>query len=448
MSDREKMKSNLLMESESKANLFNIRALIICTLIAVIAELLMEVGLFTLDATLTRISTISDFFLFMIPFIVYYLHDKVLKKEKPIIQNKHFKILVLVCAFTGITIISILLSFHAVLVLIIPVVLGAQYKKSKRMFIIVLIVTILTVPITIYGSFFFGIPDKNLLKALVEGEEAMSFAKRVELATPTRMVDVLTHYVIPRTLEITAIDLIVAGITKRDSQMLDEQIELSSRVQEEMEKRNDMQLHVIEDLASVIETRDLETGKHIIRTKEYVKMLSREMAKYDEYKDVLTDKLIDQIENTAPLHDVGKIAVSDTILLKPAKLTKEEFELMKVHTIKGGEMIQSIFRNLNDDAFFEVAFDIAKYHHERWDGSGYPEGLKHEEIPLSARIMALADVFDALTQKRVYKPAFPPEEALLEIKRCAGTQFDPKMTEIFLSLSDELIEYVNNNLEE
>lgn len=448
MSDREKMKSNLLMESESKANLFNIRALIICTLIAVIAELLMEVGLFTLDATLTRISTISDFFLFMIPFIVYYLHDKVLKKEKPIIKNKHFKVLVLVCAFTGITIISILLSFHAVLVLIIPVVLGAQYKKSKRMFIIVLIVTILTVPITIYGSFFFGIPDKNLLKALVEGEEAMSFAKRVELATPTRMVDVLTHYVIPRTLEITAIDLIVAGITKRDSQMLDEQIELSSRVQEEMEKRNDMQLHVIEDLASVIETRDLETGKHIIRTKEYVKMLSREMAKYDEYKDVLTDKLIDQIENAAPLHDVGKIAVSDTILLKPAKLTKEEFELMKVHTIKGGEMIQSIFRNLNDDAFFEVAFDIAKYHHERWDGSGYPEGLKNEEIPLSARIMALADVFDALTQKRVYKPAFPPEEALLEIKRCAGTQFDPKMAEIFLSLRDELIEYVNNNLEE
>lgn len=447
MIDREKMKSDLFIESESKANLFNIRALIICTLIAVIAEILMEVGLFTLDATLTRISTISDIILFMVPFCVYYIHDKLLKKEKPIIKNKHFKILVLVCAFVGITIISVLLSFHAVLVLVIPVVLGAQYKKSKRMFIIVLIVTILTVPITIYGSFFFGIPDKNLLKALVDGEEAMSFAKRVELATPTRMVDVLTHYVIPRILEIAAIDLIVAGITKRDSKMLDDQVELSSRVQEEMEKRNDMQLHVIEDLASVIETRDLETGKHIIRTKEYVKMLSREMAKYDEYKDVLTDKLIDQIENAAPLHDVGKIAVSDTILLKPGKLTKEEFDLMKVHTTKGGEMIQSIFRNLDDDAFFEVAFDIAKYHHEKWDGSGYPEGLKNEEIPLSARIMALADVFDALTQKRVYKPAIKPEDALNEIKSLAGIQFDPKMTEIFLSLSNELIEYVNNNLE-
>ena len=153
MIDREEMKNKFLIESETKANIFNIRALIICTLIAVVAEVLMEVGLFTLDSTLTRISTLSDIFLFMIPFIVYYVHDKLLKKEKPIIQSKCFKVLVLVCAFTGITIISILLSFHAVLVLIIPVVLGAQYKKSKRMFVVVLIVTMLTIPITIYGSF-------------------------------------------------------------------------------------------------------------------------------------------------------------------------------------------------------------------------------------------------------------------------------------------------------
>jgi len=195
-----------------------------------------------------------------------------------------------------------------------------------------------------------------------------------------------------------------------------------------------MQGHVIDDLAALIESRDVSTGEHVSRTKRYVELLARALQKRERYRDVLSDEVLDRIVRAAPLHDIGKIAVSDRILQKPGRLTPDEFEEMKLHASKGGEMVHNILGNLGDEAFLETASQIAQFHHERWDGGGYPTGLKGEEIPLPARIMAVADVFDALVSERCYKAAMPPEQAFRIIEEESGRQFDPDLTALIPEL--------------
>ena len=157
----------------------------------------------------------------------------------------------------------------------------------------------------------------------------------------------------------------------------------------------------------------------------------------DKYKDYLTPKMCENIINAAPLHDIGKIAVSDLILCKPGKLTDEEFEKMKIHTVKGGEIINNILNELGDKEFLRIAYEVAISHHEKWNGKGYPYGLKEEEIPLPGRIMAIADVFDALVAERVYKKPMPIDKAIEIIIGDAGTHFDPNLVEIFKLVLDD-----------
>ena len=181
----------------------------------------------------------------------------------------------------------------------------------------------------------------------------------------------------------------------------------------------------------------IETGEHIKRTKRYVDILANKMFDDDYFKDKITRNDIYLIERAAPLHDIGKIAVSDLILLKPGKLDDDEYEKMKLHTTKGGDMINRILSNLGDEEFLQVAYDIAMFHHEKWDGSGYPKGLKGEEIPLAARIMAVADVFDALVAERCYKKPMPVDKAIEILNKDAGTHFDPEIIRIFNEVSDK-----------
>ena len=222
--------------------------------------------------------------------------------------------------------------------------------------------------------------------------------------------------------------------------MQDKQKKLQDLAKAEMEQKAQMQNHVIEDLAGVIETRDVGTGEHVIRTKKYVGIIARELQKDSRYADLLPDKVIEEIESAAPLHDIGKIAIPDSILLKPGRFTPEEFEIMKKHSEKGGEMVDSIFVNLGDKAFLDKAYDIAMSHHEKWDGSGYPKGLKGEEIPLAARIMAIADVYDALVSKRVYKDPMAPVDAFKIILEGAGSHFDPNIIDIIKGMEGEFRE--------
>jgi hypothetical protein len=200
-----------------------------------------------------------------------------------------------------------------------------------------------------------------------------------------------------------------------------------------------MQTQIITGLASLIENRDEDTGEHVARTSTYVKTLAEKAREDGVYEKELDDHFIDLIYRAAPMHDVGKIVVPDHILKKPGRLTDEEFAQMKMHASAGGRVIHEILEGITDEEYMRFASDIATYHHERWDGQGYPEGLAGDEIPLSARIMAVADVYDALISERCYKKAMPIDQALNIIREESGTHFDPQLAEVFLNHSDLFI---------
>ena len=201
---------------------------------------------------------------------------------------------------------------------------------------------------------------------------------------------------------------------------------------------DEVQTKLIMVLADLVENRDASTGDHIKKTAIYTGITMNQMKKMGYYTDQLTDTFISNVIKSAPLHDIGKIKISDTILNKPGKLTDEEFEIMKKHTTYGAEVIEQCISSLPNSEFLCEAKNIAAYHHEKWNGKGYPYGLEGEEIPLSARIMAVADVFDALVSKRVYKDAFSFEKAMSIIEEDSGTHFDPKVAEAFLAASAEV----------
>lgn len=434
------LSDDLYIEAEADANLFSLKCLMVLCFFVVLSEILNEIGMFEIPLTFMRISSAIEAVILAVPLIVFLVHDKWLKKPDSILKKKQLKHIILTTTYISIGLMCSTLSFHAVILLAIPPLIAAQYKNQKGLFTRVVIATVILVFVGVYGSFFFGTVDRNLIRSDLTDEELESIATRFEIATSKRMLELFTHYVIPRLLCVIAIALLVFGITHRNAKMLEKQIELDKKVNEEIKNLAKLQSRVIDVLATLIETRDVGTGEHVIRTKRYVSMIANELRKHDKYKDQLTDDEIMRIENAAPLHDVGKIVVSDTILLKPGKLTPEEFDAMKVHTTKGRKVIRDIFAGMENEEFLRVAEQIAMYHHEKWNGCGYPEGLKGEDIPLSARIMAVADVFDALVSVRVYKKAVPPEEALNIMMEESGSHFDPDIMEIVnANLRDELI---------
>lgn len=199
-----------------------------------------------------------------------------------------------------------------------------------------------------------------------------------------------------------------------------------------------MQSGLIYVLADMVESRDKNTGDHVRKTVAYVRLIMNKMKEKGIYEDILTDEYMDDVANSAALHDVGKIMVSDLVLNKPSRLTDDEYELMKKHTTAGNRIIASAMSLVSDTGYLKEAKNLATYHHERWDGKGYPSGKAGEEIPLSARIMAVADVFDALVSKRSYKEPFPFEKAMDIIKEGAGSQFDPVIADLFVESADDV----------
>jgi putative two-component system response regulator len=216
--------------------------------------------------------------------------------------------------------------------------------------------------------------------------------------------------------------------------------ELLQNQNENLEKKvaeRTMQLSLMQDatimaMATMAETRDNETGNHIRRTQNYVQALARELAPHPRFSSVLTEKNIELLFKCAPLHDIGKVGIPDRILLKPGKLDSDEFEIMKLHTVYGRDTIMIVEKFIGgSNDFLTFAREIAHSHQEKWDGSGYPENLVGEAIPVSARLMAVADVYDALISKRVYKPAFSHQEAMDIMKKGRGTHFDPDILDAF-----------------
>lgn len=220
--------------------------------------------------------------------------------------------------------------------------------------------------------------------------------------------------------------------------------EQAEKLMESTQRINRIQETVIVGMANLIESRDGSTGKHVKNTQMYVRMISEELQKRQLFTGQLTDSYIDDVCKAAPLHDVGKIKIPDAVLQKPGKLTPEEYDVIKLHTTYSRKIIQNIIGDVEDEHYVKIVEDIAMYHHERWDGTGYPTGLAGDRIPLAARIMAVADVFDALYEERCYKPPIRPIERIMQImSEGRGTQFDPVIIDVFVEMLPMLKEVLN-----
>lgn len=229
---------------------------------------------------------------------------------------------------------------------------------------------------------------------------------------------------------------------KASREMLrDQNKHLAYLVTERTRELQQMQDAIILAMASLAEMRDNDTGDHIRRTQHYVAALARQLQSHPRFADQLTDENVELLFKSAALHDIGKVGVPDHILLKPGKLTAEEFEIMKLHTVYGRDMIRDVEKHLGaSNAFLHFAREIAYSHQEKWNGSGYPEGLAGEAIPLSARLMAVADVYDALISKRVYKGTMSHDKAIEILREGRGRHFDPDVVDALLAIETEFQE--------
>jgi len=209
-------------------------------------------------------------------------------------------------------------------------------------------------------------------------------------------------------------------------------------IHERTENLKKLKNSIVSVLANMVENRDTITGSHIERTTKYIRLILNAMIKHGVYSDEINDWDIETAISSARLHDIGKIIITDYILNKPGSLDKDEFDTIKTHAAEGERIIDNIIAETGDEKFLEYAKLYAGYHHERWDGKGYPYGLKGTEIPLQGRIMAIADVYDALVSKRPYKNAFTHEDAMETIKKSSGTHLDPELVKIFLICEKEI----------
>lgn len=238
---------------------------------------------------------------------------------------------------------------------------------------------------------------------------------------------------------------IVQARVKNHLKLKDYQDNLEELVELNIRAKENVQTVTIDALAILAEYRDNETGGHIIRTKSYVKLLCEHLKDHERFKHYLSDENIKMLCSSAPLHDIGKVGIKDIILLKPGKLTANEMEEMKMHSYFGFKALEDAEKKLQGKSFLTIAKDMAHSHHERWDGEGYPRGLKENDIPFAGRFMAVADVYDALISKRIYKTPIAHSKAINIIAEQRGKAFDPDIVDAFLELQEDFRETALQN---
>lgn len=302
-------------------------------------------------------------------------------------------------------------------------------------------------------------PDLILLDVMMPGLDGYQVCRMLKSDSLTRSIPII--FLTSKTdesdeelgLNLGAVDYITRPIkpgillSRIRAQLADAKSSRSMRVNNEYLEfeviKRTRQVTAMQDLtilamASLAETRDVDTGNHLRRTQNYVRALAKQLRSKGLHTDFLSDETIDMLYKCAPLHDIGKVGIPDRILLKPARYDADEFEIMKRHPSLGLAALQNAQRIAGGDSvFFDIAKEIVYSHHEKWDGSGYPQGLAGDEIPLSARLMALADVYDALISKRVYKDGMDHQAAADIIVQGSGLHFDPDVVDAFLDLSFE-----------
>jgi len=288
------------------------------------------------------------------------------------------------------------------------------------------------------------IPDLILLD--IEMPEMDGFEALAKLKTKDRFSEIPIMFLTGRTdadveargFEMGAVDFVTKPFSAPVLlNRIKTHLDIDQVIRERTAQLHRLQNNIVSVLADMVENRDKGTGGHIERTSIYIKILIEEMKERGVYLEEIRDWDVDKIVSSARMHDLGKISITDIIVNKPDKLTDDEYELIKTHTIEGEMIIDEIISKTGEDEFLNSARLFAGCHHERWDGKGYPRGLKGEKIPLQGRIMAIVDVYDALVSERPYKKAFSDEEAVQIILDNAGVHYDPKIVEVFNSVKDQ-----------
>lgn len=399
--------TGILIENEKQANRIVAKVMRITFAVFTFIYLLDVVGIFVVDIAVMTAAYIGGSALLLLPTLLV----NVLKQEK-----RYIKYVNVICAILFVMLITITLTYHVVVIYVYPIAIASLYF-SKKLNIFATGLTVVGVSIGQILAFYLDIlTDKNF----------------------TQLYKMVVYGIIPRALVLIAVAAIFTMLCGRTTSLLANLL----GAKEELSLYHD---EMIMGFATLVENKDGSTGGHIKRTTAYVRLLAEELQKRGFYQEILTREYVENLCKAAPMHDIGKISVPDVILQKPGKLTAEEFERMKQHTVSGGRIIQETFGHLTNKEYTQMAYEVAHFHHEKWNGKGYPEGLKHKEIPLCARIMAIADVFDAVSEKRCYRDALPMEKCFDIILEGSGQDFEPILVEVFLDIRNK-VEQVHDSI--
>lgn len=386
----------IFVENEKQANKVVAKVMGTTFLIFTLVYILNLSGIFVIKQQIMTGAYITGSVFLLLPTV----HTYLLKTEKPYVKYSN-----VFGAALFVTVLSITLTYHVVVIYVYPIAIASIYF-SKKMNVLATVVTVAGVSVGQIVAFFTDtVQDENF----------------------TVLKDTILWGIVPRGLILIAIAVIFTMLCRRT-------VNLLSNLSNAARKISRYHTEMVMGFATLVENKDGSTGGHIKRTTGYVELLANELMQRGYYREILTEEYIRNLCMAAPMHDIGKISVPDLILQKPGKLDAEEFEIIKTHTTRGGEIIRETFGHLENEAYTQMAYEVAYYHHEKWNGNGYPVGLKRKDIPLCARIMAIADVFDAVSEKRCYRDAMPLDKCFDIILEGSGRDFDPIMVEVFLDI--------------
>lgn len=391
-------------EQEHIANLYVMRCLTVTMIVYLITFVLNLAGVFTIEQELMS----KAFFPSVAIYIIVQVVSRVIS-----LSDKRIKYFILTCTIVLFTITGVYLTYHVILITLLPFLYATLYSSKKVMWYVYTL-TVLSTCVIVYGGYYFGLCDANMVLLTakdIEDTVQNGFIIFTQANENTGMT-LLLFFVLPRCLVSVAIMFVCNSIV--------EIVNSSHR------KTEEMFLQTVAALSDAVDAKDRYTSGHSKRVAEYARKLAVRLGKSKEEQD--------EIYRAGLLHDVGKIRIPEDIINKPGKLTDEEFNTIKIHPLTG----YNILRRISEDSTIAVA---AKYHHERYDGKGYPNGLKGEEIPETARILGVADSYDAMASNRSYREALPQNVVRSEIEKGRGTQFDPKIADVMLKMMDEDKEY-------
>lgn len=432
------MDTSIFSNEEEKSNRYTLKCLAITSGIALFLWLLNVLGIFIISKDIFIVAITSNLVITLGVFVL----ANVIGLNKPIV-----KYIILIGSVLVYTMLNATLTYHTVLCLIFPIIYSAQYRKKRILWMTYALSSIGVIASVIMG-YEFGLCDANMV--LLTHTNVKDFAQEyTKLAIPdsTPYLDLILFYGFTRCMVLLGAVPIIYHLTM----VLNDRTIAILKANEENEKLAkkfaETQKNIIISLSSVIASRDETTGNHVKNSSVYAEYLTRKLMESGTFGEELSVEYYDLIVRAAVLHDVGKIKVSDTILCKNGKLSEQEYIEMKKHTLYGKDIMKDIIGNIDENKeYLEVATQMAVSHHERYDGKGYPQGLKGDEIPLCARIMAVADVLDALLSKRQYKSAFSAEETYAIMHDEMDKQFDARILKALLDNWDEFTNlYIKKN---